>query len=230
MEKRILLILLIGLSFGVNAQNTFPSYGNVGIGTTNPKYKLHVVGDAISIEDSICNMYFIPKSSNYQNNTSSIIAKDRPLSFTTDIYRDIYFSTYYDNNGLDIKMTVKGNGNVGIGTTNPQSKLSVNGIITAKEIKVTVDGWSDFVLKKNYKLKTIEEVESFIKKNNHLPDVPSEKEVLNNGIEIGKMNAKLLQKIEELTIYMIEVNKKVKKLEKENVELKTKLNKLLISE
>ncbi len=120
-------------------------------------------------------------------------------------------------------------GNVGIGTTNPQSKLTVNGTITSKEVVVTIDGWSDFVFNKNYKLKNLEEVESFIKENNHLPDIPSESEVLENGIQVGEMNAKLLQKIEELTLYMIEQNKKTEILI-EKVETLESENKLLRKE
>lgn len=117
-------------------------------------------------------------------------------------------------------------GNIGIGTTNPQSKLAVNGTITSKEVVVTIDGWSDFVFNKNYKLKNLEEVESFIKENNHLPDIPSESEVLENGIHLGEMDAKVLQKIEELTLYMIEMDKRINSLETENSELKEKIKKM----
>ena len=72
----------------------------------------------------------------------------------------------------------------------------------------------------------MEEVENFIKENNHLPDIPSEKEVLENGIQVGEMNAKLLQKIEELTLYMIEMNKRMKSIEVENMELKDEIKEL----
>ncbi|PXX95008.1 hypothetical protein DF185_22790, partial [Marinifilum breve] len=88
------------------------------------------------------------------------------------------------------------NGNVGIGTTTTGThKLAVNGTIGAREIKVETDSWSDFVFEEDYQLKDLKEVESFIEENKHLPDIPSEKEVLENGIAVGEMNAKLLQKI-----------------------------------
>lgn len=123
-------------------------------------------------------------------------------------------------------------GKVGIGTTETGThRLAVEGTIGAREIKVEADSWSDFVFDDNYKLKGLEEVESFINENNHLPDIPSENEVLKNGIQLGEMNAKLLQKIEELTLYMIEQNKKtekliekVDKLESENELLKNEIN------
>lgn len=102
------------------------------------------------------------------------------------------------------------NGNLGVGTSNPTSRLSVNGDIKAKEIKVELTGWSDFVFEPTYSLRTLSEVESFILENKHLPDIPSESEVLANGIELGAMDAKLLQKIEELTLYMIAMEKKLK--------------------
>ena len=126
------------------------------------------------------------------------------------------------NSGLDADLVdglqpvlIQSSGNVGIGTSNTGThKLAVEGTIGAREIKVEATGWSDFVLDNNYKLKDLEEVESFIEDNNHLPDVPSEKEVLENGIQLGEMDATLLQKIEELTLYTISQEKKIKRLER----------------
>lgn len=125
-------------------------------------------------------------------------------------------------------------GNVGIGTTTTGShKLAVEGSIGAREIKVEASGWSDFVFENSYELRTLEETEKFIAANNHLPEIPSEEEVTENGINLGEMDAKLLQKIEELTLYMIDLNKQVKsqnertkQLEWENSELKKEVNAL----
>lgn len=105
--------------------------------------------------------------------------------------------------------------NIGIGTTlvnNPNSyKLAVNGKIGAKEVQIenTSLTWPDFVFKTDYQLMTLAEVEAFIKTNGHLPEVPSEEQVLREGIRISELNAKLLQKIEELTLYVIELKKEV---------------------
>lgn len=116
------------------------------------------------------------------------------------------------------------NGNVGIGTANPGGwKLAVNGFIRATEIRVET-GWADFVFDKGYDLPNLEEVEAHIKEKGHLKDIPSAEEVAQNGIHLGEMNSKLLQKIEELTLYMIEFNKVVQKLQEENKELKEKVS------
>ncbi len=111
-------------------------------------------------------------------------------------------------------ITVKADGSVGIGTTNPSStyKLSVNGKIRAKEIKVETN-WSDYVFEKEYKLLSLESVENFIKKNGHLPDVPKAEVVESEGVDIGQATSLLLRKIEELTLYVIEQDKRIKELE-----------------
>lgn len=106
--------------------------------------------------------------------------------------------------------------NVGIGITNPTNKLDVNGTIHSKEVKVDMNGWSDFVFKKEYDLPTLEEVEKQINEKGHLANIPSEAEVLKDGINLGEMNAKLLQKIEELTLYMIEMKKENEAIKNEN--------------
>ncbi len=106
----------------------------------------------------------------------------------------------------------------------------MEGSIGSREIVVESSGWSDFVFKSNYNLRTLDEVEKHINENGHLPEIPNEAEVNENGINLGEMDAKLLQKIEELTLYLIEQNKqnkeqqkRIEKLEKVNSELLKKL-------
>ncbi|SFC65874.1 hypothetical protein SAMN04487891_1183 [Flagellimonas taeanensis] len=105
-------------------------------------------------------------------------------------------------------------GNVGIGTNSPDSKLTVKGNIHAEEVKVdlSVPG-PDYVFKEDYDLKSLEEVQNYIKEHGHLPNIPSAKEMETNGIQLGEMNMKLLEKIEELTLYILEQEKRIKKLE-----------------
>lgn len=113
-------------------------------------------------------------------------------------------------------MSINWTGNVGIGIRDPQNKLDVNGIIHAREVKVDLQGWSDFVFKKEYHLPTLEEVEKHILEKGHLANIPSEVEALENGINLGEMNAKLLQKIEELTLYVIDLKKEIQLLKGKN--------------
>ncbi len=128
----------------------------------------------------------------------------------------IWYEFIQRYNSKDYKSIVFYNGNVGIDTSTPDAKLSVNGTIHSKEVKVDMSGWPDFVFKETYTLPTLGEVENHIKDKGHLENIPSEKEVLKNGINLGEMNAKLLQKIEELTLYLIEQNKSIENLVKEN--------------
>ena len=95
-------------------------------------------------------------------------------------------------------------GNVGIGTTNPQNKLDVNGTIHSKQVIVDLNGWSDYVFKKDYTLTPLSDVKTYIDQNHHLPEIPSAEQVAKEGINLGEMNAKLLKKIEELTLYLIQ--------------------------
>ncbi|MDN5213035.1 hypothetical protein QQ020_13290 [Fulvivirgaceae bacterium BMA12] len=117
---------------------------------------------------------------------------------------------------------------VGIGTNSPDTELAVNGVIHSKEVKVDLNGWPDFVFKNDYDLRSLEELEDFILKNKHLPEIPNEVEAIKNGISLGEMNAKLLQKIEELTLYTIEQEKRLNGIESKNEKLK-KENKSLKS-
>ncbi|MFH6966176.1 hypothetical protein [Flavobacterium sp. FlaQc-28] len=120
-------------------------------------------------------------------------------------------------------------GNVGIGELNPKNKLDVNGTIHSKEVKVDMNGWSDFVFKKEYNLPTLEQVEKHIVEKGHLENIPSEKEVLKDGINLGEMNAKLLQKIEELTLYMIEMKKENNLLRDNQIEFQKIISELINS-
>jgi len=98
-------------------------------------------------------------------------------------------------------------GNVGIGTTDPTEKLSVNGNIRAKEIKVEATNWPDYVFENDYPITPLNEVEAFVIANKHLPGIPNGDRIAEEGISLGEMNKKLLEKIEELTLYIIDLKK-----------------------
>ena len=108
-------------------------------------------------------------------------------------------------------------GNVGIGTATPTAKLSVNGNLWATEIQVAATNpWPDYVFEPSYEKLSLTDLESFIKTNKHLPEIPIAKTIEKDGINLGDMNAKLLKKIEELTLYIIELKHEVDDLKKEN--------------
>ncbi|MEK6151999.1 hypothetical protein WIW50_02000 [Flavobacteriaceae bacterium 3-367] len=188
--KKLLLLLCCLPFLGLAQTNTFPASGNVGIGTLSPVSKLDVNG-SLRAQDVIT----VQKGSSYK----------------------IALNGQYDgyitgrNTSFVQKFTISSNGNsflnggnVGIGTATPDSKLTVKGKIHAEEVKVdlSVPG-PDFVFKEDYDLRTLKETQQYIKENGHLPNIPSAAEMEENGVELGIMNMKLLEKIEELTLYTI---------------------------
>lgn len=129
------------------------------------------------------------------------------------------FSSYYNT---DMKLQTYGttrltilnnNGFVGIGTNTPDHLLTVKGTIHAKEVLVDYTGpLADYVFEPDYHLKSLQEVETYIQKNKHLPEIPSAKDVKENGLSVAEMQNKLLQKIEELTLYVIKQQKEIDQL------------------
>ncbi len=195
--------------------------GKVGIGTSIPKEKLDLIGnmrvegevnirEKTSITDGDIRMY------NFSGDTWGFIMRPYDADFHGGSWnweKDFGYRCDTKNWYVESKFA--------IGTTVTGShRLAVEGSIGAREIKVEANGWSDFVFKPGYNLSSLENLEQYIAQNKHLPDIPSESEVKENGINLGEINAKLLQKIEELTLYVIDLNKRMKKLEHENTELK----------
>lgn len=214
---------------------TIMDNGNIGIGIHDPNNKLEVVADEFNTLEA-AGFYNTTAYGNVNNKSETRINIGKieqnarqPMgaigafpAYNTDSSNG-NLALYTRENQLVIeRVRIKSNGNVGIGTINPTNKLDVNGTIHSKEVKVDMDNWSDFVLKKEYTLPTLEEVERHIGEKGHLENIPSEKEVLENGINLGEMNAKLLQKIEEMTLYMIEQNKQI-------IDLKYRLEKVEIN-
>ena len=113
----------------------------------------------------------------------------------------------------DALIYYKGNGYVGLGTLTPDYKLDVIGTVRAQEIKVDLEG-ADFVFEEDYNLMPLNQLEKFVTENKHLPEIDPAKEMEKNGTNLGDLNSKLLQKIEELTLYTIDQNKAIKELMK----------------
>ena len=119
------------------------------------------------------------------------------------------------------KMRINRNGEVGIGTTDIDGyRLSVEGAIRSTEVKVEASPWPDYVFASNYNLPSLESVETYINEHGHLPEVPSAEVVEEEGIKLGEMNAVLLKKIEELTLYTLSQQKEIASLKGENEELR----------
>jgi len=157
----------------------------------------------------------------YQNRTGMFLTSDHDIDFGYNtklaVNRDKTKALAVFSNATNTEnFVVYGDGTVGIGTNSlfPDYKLAVNGKIRAKELVIET-GWSDFVFSKNYKLPTLVEVENYIMENQHLPEIPSATEIENNGGNVGELLKLQMQKIEELTLYLIEQNKKIILLQKE---------------
>ncbi len=212
------LFLLIPFTFYAQT-NTFPASGNVGIGTSTPGSKLEIRDGSLEII-STPYAHFKIQRDNGATVTMGITSGTKHAYLGSAA--EIKFLTNMDTGDTGTKMFLTRTGSLGIGTTNPGTwKLAVNGNIRAKEIKVET-GWSDFVFEDSYNLPTLEEVEQHIKEKGHLKDIPSAKEVEENGIFLGEMDAKLLQKIEELMLYTLQQQKEIEILRQKIGELQEK--------
>lgn len=195
--------------------NIYYNNGNVGVGTSSPQRNLHIFSGGgwpeLLIEStfaagSVGRMWGLGTD----NGTGKLYirALDASLSNVTTA------------------LWIQPNGNIGIGTINPQYKLAVNGSFGAQDVIVTNSGWADYVFHRDYRLPPLSEVGDFIKANGHLPNIPTEEDVKKNGVSVGDMQAKLLAKIEELTLHMIRADERNNRLESQNRELQERLTRL----
>lgn len=222
-------------SQGLNEKMRITHEGNVGIGTTTPDAKLDVNGKVL-LRTVDTNQGW---SRSYLNWSAHSLVMGSPVGSYAHNSIDLepggcsqeslfsqlrmYTAVNTTNHQLKIQLNTMGNcffnndGNVGIGTDAPDHLLTVKGTIHAREVLVDLNGsLADFVFHPSYKLMPLNQVEQYVKTNNHLPEIPSAADVKENGLNMGEMQNKLLQKIEELTLYMIEQQKQID-------ELKTKL-------
>lgn len=144
-----------------------------------------------------------------------------PLLPMTYDWSLIVGNTYNDTPGI-LAIKAISNGNVGIGTSQPTQKLSVKGKIRAQEIIVDAGPWPDYVFEEDYSLTPLDSLEQFIKTNKHLPNISTSLVVEKEGIELGELNKQLLQKIEEITLYLIHQQKDIRDLKSEIQSLKNK--------
>ena len=184
--------------------------GQVGIGTSSPEAKLHIKGGAdVDLSDGGHILLGNKSSTNLAMDNNEIMVRNNGGTGTM----------YLQGNGGDILMVPNEAGAVGIGITSanflPDGYLfAVDGKIISEEIRVEMSGdWPDYVFEPDYKLTSLEDLESQIEEKGHLPGIPSAKKVEREGFELGDMQKRMMEKIEELTLYMIEANKQIKSLE-----------------
>ncbi|MFI5171655.1 MAG: hypothetical protein ACHQFW_04650 [Chitinophagales bacterium] len=174
--------------------------GNAGFGTESPNVRLHV--NALAGEDAF--------RVQISGTTRFLVQSGGGVSVGS--------LTTAPTNGLYVS------GDVRIGTATPATgyKVSIDGKVMCEELKVQLSPWPDYVFANDYKLNALDELESFIKTNNHLPNIPAACEIETNGLNVGEMQGLMMEKIEELTLYVIELNKENKELQSRIEMLETK--------
>lgn len=170
-----------------------PTSGNVGIGTGSPLREMHVKGEG------------------------ALLAVEGQTYGYMEWYPDGYSSgrkawTGFGN-ANDNNFTIANNSNI---VLSPNGSVIVDATLRAKEILVKTNVWADYVFDEDYKLMPLQEVENFINENNHLPNIPSAEEIINTGISVGEMQQKQMEKIEELTLYVINLQKQIEVLISQN--------------
>jgi hypothetical protein len=198
--------------------------GNVGVGTI-PLAKLHV---------KYGNSGIIPYGiAGFESNIDAFINLMCPQAYQSGVlFGSTLGSTrggiiYTNNNGgsgesLALRtggninrLVIDKNGNVAIGNFLPTNKLDVNGTVRAKELIVET-GWADYVFEEKYQMRSLDELESFIKTNKHLPNIPSASEIESKGLKVGETNKAMMEKIEELALYIIQLKKEIDLLKTKN--------------
>ena len=215
------------------------SDGNVGIGVSSPRSKLHMIsqgsslntvkqftGDLIiqgdlegrNVNSGISLECALPANVDGTNpwgqariitvpNSVLAGASGKLILGTRRLFAKDKVNTDW-NYGDDI--VIDGEGHVGIGTIDPKDALSVNGAIHSKSVVVETTSFPDYVFKPGYNLISLAEIRKYIKENQHLPEMPSEHEVIKDGINLGEMNKLIVKKVEELTLYLIDKDNELK--------------------
>ena len=217
------------LSFKANKYNF--TNGNVGIGVTNPQYKLDINGkmflhtyehlgdgkysylqwEAHHLVMGVpVGTYAVTRLDLKSGGSSQGKLFSEFTMYTAD---SVNHHTAKIRFNTENTCWINTSGNIGIGTETPQHKLDVRGAIRANEIYVNTVGGADFVFDESYKLRPLSELNEFVKQKQHLPEIPSAAEMQEKGVNINELQIQLLQKVEELTLYIIQQEQRIQELE-----------------
>lgn len=217
------------LSFKANKYNF--TNGNIGLGVSNPQYKLDINGKIFLHNYEYVNdwnqCYLLWESHKLilgqpTGTYSHTLVEIKPggSSQGEEFSRLSLYHAYDGNNKVEkVRIDthhnswINSNANFGIGTDNPTCKLDVRGTLRANEIYVNQVTGADFVFDETYQLRSLSEVQAYIQQNHHLPEIPSASEMKENGVNMNELQIQLLQKIEELTLYIIQQELRLKELE-----------------
>jgi hypothetical protein len=213
---------------------------NVGIGTNSPGFMLSVQGGYVFQQRITGTNAFAGLQIKSNVSTKQLGIHYGSDDFATNSLRfgryDLNGEQYgngwqanpvlFDLDAPDGSFVMDELGQIGIGTLNPKAKLAVNGNILARKVKVTQLDWADYVFQPNYRLRPLSEVEQYIKQYHHLPEVPTAEEVEKSGVDVGDNQVTLLKKIEELTLYVIEQNKKIEEQNQQQAALVQQIKKM----
>lgn len=198
--------------------------GNVGIGIAEPEAKLDVNGSLFTRGGLTSSITSIPTIDIGGYLSIENPAKNQPgqakrwviYNMTGGYGNSLQFWAYDSLScgaGLCAsRFVITDNGRIGIGTQQPQSELAVVGTITSKRVKVSQTGWADYVFDPGYKLPSLAAVQQHINTYRHLPDIPSAATIEQEGLDLGDMQRKQMQKIEELTLYILQQQKEIEEL------------------
>lgn len=181
--------------------------GNVGVGTTTPEARL-------AVDQGTSNNLALSLTSSGPGWGSGLLLKNTAAGGNMyGIYSGADGMLHFVNEGREADdLIIHPSGNVGVGTRSPDAKLTVAGNVHAREVKVAISAGADFVFEEGYKLPSLEETAEFVQAHRHLPGIAPAAAMEREGLDLGRMNILLLQKVEELTLHLIRMDEEIKAL------------------